>query len=105
MSSVAASSGAVIQPALDHLGGERLGYRNTVEYGLQHRSASDDQLGRRTVLPGLMVGDAQLPGLGVPLDQIDRSPQDEPAVHRHRLETAPWITAFVAQSETELEIL
>ena len=57
------------------------------------------------VLSRLVIGDAQHGQFAVPLDEIDRSPQNEAAVDEDGIRQAARIAPVVVQAEAELEVL
>src|SRR5439155_26226348 len=95
---------AVEQPAGRHFFLQPLPHCGAVENRLQHRPSTDDEIRRRPVLPGLVIGDAEHVEVGAMLDEIDRSVQDEPAVDDDGLAQAAGIAALVAEAKAELEV-
>jgi len=67
-------------------------------------SSTDDGTLRRTILPGLVVGDPKNLGSGLALDEVDGTPKDEPAIDGDRIRAAAWIvTGLPWQAERKLE--
>src|SRR5712691_9114411 len=100
----AAGGRRVEKPAGHHLLAEPLLDREAVQHRLKRGAAADDEIRRRAVPAGLVVGDAQHVEIGAMLDQIDRPPEHEAIVDEHRLRQAARIASLVVQPETELEV-